>query len=315
MPMTRIEELWSSMREQGVPAQRRVTAEHACDLYADFTSPDQVGLVAISDDRPTLPPPMRAIVVERGERTDGRCSLRLVLEQQALLPVFAALCQDIIVSTATGVNASGLGQAVLSRLQHWRALLDRDSPGLPETMLRGLVGEMTVLEARLLRAMSPRDAVHAWQGPMGAPQDFLLGDGRRIEVKAIDRDADTATVNGLAQLDPGPDELTLAVVRLQPTGPAADGALTPTRLVARLRETLASDHDATVMFEAALANFGWHEHPSHDELAFRVVSIDAYALQENFPRLTPDNVPPGVAEASYVVSLRDQPFERWDLSS
>jgi hypothetical protein len=312
--MSRIEDLWASMREQGVAAQRRITAEHACDLYADFNPPDQVGLVAISTDRPPLPPQMRAISMERGERSDGRASLRLVLEHQMLLPVFAALCRDIVNSTAAGVGSERLASTVLDRLQRWRSLLERDSAGLPESTLRGLTGELAVLETRLLPAMLEREAVHAWRGPLGAAQDFLLSDGHRIEVKAIDRDADAITVNGLAQLDPGPDQLTLAIVRLQATGPTAEGAVTATRLIARVRDRLVADAEAVTMFDAALASLGWHEHPAHDEIAFRIVSIDAYDVQHSFPRLTPQNVPSGVQDATYIASLRDQPFQNWEMT-
>jgi hypothetical protein len=312
--MSTIEDLWASMREHGVAAQRRMTAEHACDLYADFTPPDHVGLVAISTDRPPLPPQMRAITVELGERSDGRSSLRLVLEHQMLLPVFAALCRDIVSSTETGVGPDRLGATVLDRLQRWRSLLERDSAGLPEPILRGLIGELTVLEMRLLPMMAARDAVHAWRGPLGAAQDFLLGDGHRIEVKAVDRDAAIVTVNGLAQLDAGPDQLTLAVVRLQSTGRSADGVITATMLIARVRDRLSADVEALTMFEAALASLGWHEHPAHDEIAFRIVSIDAYDVQNSFPRLTPQNVPAGVEDVSYIASLRDQPFDSWEVA-
>jgi hypothetical protein len=303
------------MSEQGVAAQRRVTSEHACDLYADFSPPDQVGIVAVSTDRPPLPPQMRAIRIERGERSDGRASLRIVLEHQLLLPVFAALCQDIVSSTASGVGPAQLASTVLDRLQRWRSLLERESAGLPESTLRGLIGELTILETRLLPTLSEREAVHAWRGPLGAAQDFLLSDGHRIEVKAVDRDADAVTVNGLAQLDPGPDQLTLAVVRLQTSGASADGAITATGLVTRVRERVAADAEALTMFEAALASVGWHEHPAHEENAFRVVSIDAYDVDGSFPRLTASNVPPGVLDASYVASLRDLLFRTWEATT
>jgi hypothetical protein len=284
-------------------------------LYADFSPPDQVGVVAISTDRPPLPPQMRAIRLERGERSDGRASLRIVPEHQLLLPVFAALCQDIVSSTASGVGPDQLASTVLDRLQRWRSLLERESAGLPESTLRGLIGELTVLERRLLPTLPQREAIHAWRGPLGAAQDFLLSDGHRIEVKAVDRDADAVTVNGLAQLDPGPDQLTLAVVRLQTTGRSADDAITATGLVAGLRDRLATDAEALTMFEAALASLGWHEHPAHEENAFRVVSIDAYDVDGSFPRLTAHNVPPGVEDASYVASLRDLPFRSWEATT
>ena len=234
LEVSRIEDLWASMQEQGVPAQRRITAEHACDLYADFSPPDQVGLVAISTDRPTLPPQMRAISVERGERSDGRASLRLVLDAPHAAPRLRCPMPGY---RYLNRNRGGIRSVGINRLGQTTAMAvaaGATPPDCPSSTLRGLIGELIVLETRLLPAMPEREAVHAWRGPLGAAQDFLLSDGQRIEVKAIDRDADTVTVNGLAQLDPGPDELTLAVVRLQATGPTADGAVTATSLVARL---------------------------------------------------------------------------------
>lgn len=301
------------MREHGVAAQQRVNAEHGCDLYADFTPPDQVGLVAVCDDRPPLPRPMRAIAVECGERADGRCSLRLSLQHQPLLPVFTALCRDIVASTAGGAGTAGLAETVLNRVQRWRALLERDTSGLEEMVLRGLIGELTILESRLLPAMGAREAVQAWRGPFGASQDFLLPQGDRIECKAIDRDADTVSINGLAQLDPGADDLMLAVVRLQTTGTSAEGAVTAGRLIARLMATMASDPEVIDSFQSALAHVGWHEHPSHEELAVRVVAIEAYPVGEGFPRLTRQNVAGGIEEVAYRASLRDQQFSSWAI--
>jgi len=310
--MPRIEELWRELKQHGVAAQRRV-AEKGCDIYADFAPPDQVGLVAVCDDRPPLPRSLSAITVERGERADGRCSLRLSLRHEALLPVFAALCRDIVNSNSEVIDQAQLGQAVLNRLEHWRTLLERDSSGLEDITLRGLIGELTILETKLLPVMSAIDAMRAWRGPFKAPQDFLLPDGNRIEVKAIDRNADAVTINGLTQLDPGTDHLKLAVVRLHVTGPSAEHAVTAPKLIARIRAFLAAHAEATTIFEAALAQLGWHHDPSHDELAVRILAIEAYVVGDEFPRLTYQNVPLGIDDVTYRVSLRGHPYESWQV--
>lgn len=312
--MPTIDELWNTMREKGVAGQQRISADHSCDLYADFSPPDRVGLVALCDDRPPLPQAMRAIVVERGERADGRCSLRLALEQEALLPVFSALCRDIINSTSANPNRETLGQTVLGRLQHWRALLERDSSGLDEQTLRGLIGELVVLQSRLIPSMDVDEAVEAWRGPFGAPQDFLLRDGNRLEVKAINHGAEVVTINGLAQLDSGTDPLTLVVVRVRVTGPAAAGSVTAPRLIAQLRSRLEHHSEARAMFESALAQLGWHEHFAHDELALHIVGMDAYPVDEGFPRLTSQLVPAGVDDAIYDVSLRSVISVSWPVT-
>ena len=308
-----IEGIWTELARLRTDSQRRIDAVHPHDIYADFERPDQVGIVAVC----VLPPPqfrsMRAIGVECRRREDGRWSLRLTLLQAALLPVFAALCADIISSTRDGVRDEDLGSAVLARLQHWRSLLERDAAGLDEDVLRGLIGELTILESRLLPAMPALDAVTAWRGPFGAPQDFDIPVGGLIEVKAADRDAVSVRINGAAQLDGGTASLTLAVVRLQRTGTGGSGAVTGPALVSRLRNTLVNDADALRIFDAALAAVGWHNHAAHDELAVRVLHIDTYAIDDTFPRLTNAVIPVGVGNLTYDTRLPAVPTEVWSV--
>lgn len=307
-----IEEVWEDLRRVGGTSQRRIDALHPHDLYADFEPTDQVGMVIVCSHQPQDFRPMRAIAVEVGQRADGRWSLRLALLQPLLLPVFAAFCRDIISFTREGTSDANLGDAVLSRLNRWRSLLEREAAGLSDDVLRGLIGELTVLESRLLQTLPIDAAVAAWRGPSGAAQDFLLPSGALIEVKTADRDAQSVLINGLCQLaDDGP--LTLAVVRVQVTGVAATGAVTAPLLVSRLRDTLVDHPDAAREFEAGLASLGWHEHPAHDDLAVRVLHVEAFVVNDEFPRLTPTAVPPGVNQVTYSVSLDGLAFDIWSV--
>lgn len=309
----KIEEIWDSLRRTGSAAQRRLDERHPCDLYADFEPPDQLGLVAICDGRPTPPRPMRAISVEVGQRADGRWSLRIALQQPALAPVFAALCRDISTATASGVTPATLAAAVLARLNRWRSLLERDSAGLDSATLRGLIGELAVLMWRVLPQTSPLAAVEAWKGPLGAAQDFMLPDGGRLEVKAVEWDATTARINGLSQLDAGQDALTLAVVRLQTTSGSAIHALSATRMVALARDAVRADPEALELLDDRLALLGWHDHPSHDELAVRVLAIHAHPVSGSFPRLTAATVPSGISDVEYCAALPPSGFDEWPV--
>jgi hypothetical protein len=74
-------------------------------------------------------------------------------------------------------------------------------------------------------------------------------------------------------------------------------------LIERLQESLAAEPDACRVFDRALAALRWHEHPSHEEFAARILGIDAYAVDENFPKLIANQVPAGVLDANYTVAL------------
>ncbi len=300
---TPIEELWSELRAAGSrTGQRRIDATHPHDIYADFGA-DRAGLVILTSSRPNEPEPLRSLAIERGLRTDGRWSLHLSLLEPSLVAVFAALCMDIVEATRSGVDEAGLASAVLMRVERWRTLLLRDRAGLDESVLRGLIGELHVLESRVLAAYTPGEAVAAWIGPIAGIQDFLLPDGQRFEVKAIAPNAAHVRINGLEQLNTTAGPIRLLAVRMQRTGTRAPDRVTAPDLIARVRERIVSAPAALLAFDDALASMGWHEHPAHDEFAVVITGLDDYDVDTVFPRLTPDNAPAGVVDADYLIEL------------
>jgi hypothetical protein len=312
LTMPTIEQLWQELRAAGGPArQRRIDADHPHDLYADFAPPDQVGLLAICATQPRRVRQLRSVAVDTGVRGDGRWSLRLRLDEPRLMPVFGALCRDIIGATRSGVAEAQLAKMILDRLDRWRTLLERGTPGLGESTLRGLIGELLVLELYVIPQLALLPAVMSWTGPDGSAQDFLLPSGRRIEVKTIRHDAGAARINGLEQLDAQGDPLSLAIVRVQTTGPDAADAITAPMLIRRLRQRLLDDPDALVAFDAALGAVGWHEHASHDLVALRPMAIELHEVGPAFPRLLRGTVPSGIEDADYTITLPDGAARVW----
>lgn len=299
----KIEELWTSLRREAIEAQRRVDAAHPLDLYADFEQPDRPGLTLFCDERPNDAPSMKAIGIGRRQRQDGRWAMRIFLEEPRLLPVFAELCRDIIEFTRRNVRSAQPSGLVLSRIERWRSLMQPQPFGLSSAQLRGLIGELLVLERELLPVLGPDQAVSAWTGPLGASQDFRLPDGRKLEVKAIDHHADQVQINGLDQLDSGGDPLQLFVARLENTGIDAEGAITAARLIEGLRARLSQAPAALQTFEMLLRFVGWDDAADAGSVAVRLERIDRYDVDEGFPRLTAATVPAAIAEATYKIVL------------
>jgi len=297
-----IEDLWVSLRGATVSAQRRIDAAHPLDLYADFEAPDHPGLVLFCPARPPDFPSLNAIRIDRLQRNDGRWSLRIFLEEPKLMAVFVELCRDIIEFTRSGVEPSQGGAILLSRIERWRALLQVDSSGLDISSLRGLIGELLVLET-LFPLFGFDAAVAAWTGPFGSPQDFRLPSGQKVEVKALDSEAIHVLINGLGQLDAGGDPLRLAAVRLEDTGRQAAGAITAPVLVARIRAQLAGSPSALQSFDSLLRFVGWDDTHEDKGVIVRLVRIDEHDVDASFPRLIAQTVPAGVVDATYKILL------------
>ncbi|MBF0185832.1 MAG: PD-(D/E)XK motif protein [Magnetococcales bacterium] len=301
--MATIDALWDDLRTNSdAKLHRRVDDHHPLDLYAEFEPPDKPGLVLFSPSKPPEPRQMKAIAIERGQRHDAKWWLRLSLHESSLRTVFAGLCQDIISFTRSGVAAEAAPAAVLARVERWRDLLEGDHGGLSVNELRGLIGELLVLQ-ELLGRLSPIEAVSSWNGPMGSPQDFMLPDGQRIEVKTLRPDADAIRVNGLGQLDPGTDPLELRVFRLGDTTPETKGAITAPALINALRGLVECEPLALNELNSRLAAIHWHDHPRHEEFAVRIAGFHRYRVADGFPRVIQVNVPVGVDDVNYLVEL------------
>lgn len=306
-----IEALWQAMKAGGMAGQRRVSADHPCDLYADHDPGGQLGLVAVCQSRPASPPPLSAIRVDIGQRPDARWTLRYSLQKLSLLPVFTALCQDIVRATGSIPRGEDCGPVMVERLQRWRTLLERDRAGLEVSELLGLIGELATLQHCLVPQLGPEAAATAWKGPHGAPYDFLLEDGSRIEVKTIAWQNVAVRVTSLAQLDTAAGPIKLAVVRVQRVDAESGMGLHAAQLVSSLRALLSPSIAAVETFEDSLAAFGWHEHPSHEEVRVRLVRIESYPVDERFPRLLAADVPPGVTNVVYDARLPSGEHEVW----
>jgi hypothetical protein len=303
MMTIRIEDLWASLGREAIESQRRVDESHPLDLYADFEPPDKPGLVLICDERPADALAMQAVRIERRQRQDRRWSVRLILEEPRLLPVFTELCRDIIEFTRRYAGVGSPSGLVLSRIARWRSLLEPQPQALTRSQIRGLIGELLVLEQELLAEMTPDQAVSAWIGPLGASQDFRLPDGIKLEVKAVDRYAESVRINGLEQLDGGGDPLRLVIVRLEDTGADAEGALTARRLVARVRTRLENAPGALRAFDLLLGFAGWVDTADTDSVVVRLDRLEHHEVTDDFPRLTVAEVPSGVIEATYEIQL------------
>lgn len=303
-PTRTIEDLWQQLR-RGVTAalHQRVDETHPLDLYAEFENPDRPGLVLLCPARPPQARQLRHLRIDQGQRADGRWWLRLSLAVPTLQPVFAGLCRDIVAFTRSGVDAADAAQAVLSRVERWRLLLERGGDAWSPEALRGLIGELVILERDVLPAHPAFEAVASWSAPLGSPQDFVLPTGARIEVKAVRPGAGSVRINGLAQLDPGNDPLTLAVVTLADAGTESEGSLTASSLIGRLRDRLATDPLALNEFDSRLAAAGWCETTEHQRTVVCVAAIQRHPVEGGFPRLVRAGVPAGILDAVYTVVL------------
>lgn len=322
MTPERMMEAWESLgQETAHPAgiQRvRLDTEAAADLFACvFWPAGRPGLLIEGDG--AYRPAGDRIPTCRGVRTvhevvagpPERTVLRIILEDDRLLDIFAVLSADLI---ATAVSESTVAAALrrcIDRICLWQGLFERvPVEGLSEERQRGMIGELLILEALLMPRLDPLAAVLAWVGPDPAHQDFIHG-ATAIEVKTslAKRHARIVIANE-KQLDERPHRaLVLAHLRFDES--SALGISLP-EMVARMRAVLVADPAASRQFDDRLMLGGYLDvhAPLYQPNHWRASSTRYFRVQGEFPRLTEANLPPGVGDIGYSIIADDLgPFE------
>lgn len=195
-------------------------------------------------------------------------------------PDLNSLFDDVLAAMLQALEASrDTASSICGRvLDKWRELLRKRGSPLREEAVRGLIGELVVLEQVLIRDEGV--AVHStWTGPDRTPHDIHLG-GHDLEVKSLGANAATVEIHGLDQLDPVDRRLHLILVHL---GRHAEGASLP-ELVDRVRSHC---RDITG-FNEQLSKAGYSESDvdAYAVTRYRVEQILAMEVDQMFPCLT-----------------------------
>ena len=296
--MTSIEDLWSELavRPDHAGTFRRYDASHPLDLFAGFDLEGNRLLMLVTPIAPSELPEAGVIDVSVNLRNDGRFNLLFRLGRLEYLELFGRLCQDLI-DTSRSAEPS-LGTAVLlSRLNRWKRLLESGPRvGLSAMQLRGLFGELWFLRTVAIPGVGPLAAVHAWKGPLGAPQDFQLYDGL-VEIKTTQPGGHKVSISSAEQLEHGKAPMQLGVYVVDPT----QGQSVQT-LVDAIRAEL-SLPSAVTEFDLRLAEMGYSVRPEHDAILFTVLESRFYSVDDSFPALRVSTLPRGISAVTYDVDL------------
>lgn len=235
-----------------------------------------------------------------------RTLLRVVLEDEGLLDIFAVMSADLINAVVAEASAPSALRRCIDRLCMWHILFERvPAAGLTEPQQRGLLGELLVLERVLLPRMDGLAAVSAWTGPDASHQDFISS-GLAIEVKtSLAKRPARMMISNEKQLDERPHE-TLILVHLRLDESRAHGDSLPAA-VGRVRGLLATDAVASARFDDLTAMSGYlavHA-PLYQARRWLCSATRYYRVAEGFPRLTEANLPEGVGDIRYSISADD----------
>lgn len=318
-----IEQLWQEMEAEGgtnvawLTRFARPQTGHPLLVALEQTTRARALLVPVS--RAAMPPRrewpecrgLELISVALGSQPH----LGVRLRDAACADVFTALAEDVAPRVAAANGAKQAAAELLGRLRRWQQFLTAARDLLSVEAQRGFWGELHVLRTHLLPALGAATTVTGWKASAAAHQDFQFSGGA-VEVKTTAaKQPQSVRITSERQLDDtGVGALFLHVVvvdeREVPAGGSAPGQSLPA-LIADTRTELSADPVALAAFNDRTLDRGWLDaHASRYEgRRWTVRSERTYQVRRGFPRLVEDDLPTGVGDVNFAVSLAAcQPF-------
>lgn len=260
-------------------------------------------------------PALGGIHLSQQQIPDGTSELVLELVDTEQVSLFRALAEDLLAATGDlGNGESDLAaERLVTRLERWQAMLRKKRDGLlSRQAVIGLTGELLFLRNRLLPLLGVEKTLRAWRGPHRDEQDFATGD-HIFEVKTQLNTADQyLLISSEAQLDDSSGNIAVCHQTLVSCTEDEDDAESLNQLVADIRERcLSHSLVARDLLDAGLLGAGYQTKPEYDEEKWKPAQSRVFEVIDDFPRLVPALLPPGVSKVSYRITLGTcERFER-----
>ena len=271
----------------------RVDNVHPLDLYVGTDEMSRWTLLMLCNIKPRQLTSSRMIHAVLGQRPDGRWSVSLSLVKEEYRDMFVLFCGDIVESSRAIRNKDKAAAFVVNRYKEWKEMLAGTGAGLlGSEEIKGLIGEMYVLDSELMQQYGPEKAAMSWTGPKAGRQDFVLDDAW-FEVK----------ISSVEQLD-CQNNGTLIVVYADKTSRTDANAIDLNKLYTKLLSRL-TDDEARAEFSNMLLKYGYYPRYEYEspDCTFAVKGTVHYNVTKQFPCLRRGNIPTSITRASYYISL------------
>ncbi len=299
--MIDLQDLFNSITR--IDLYKRVDDAHPLDLYVGVDEMSRWSILLVCDVRPQQLTSSKMIQAKLGQRYDGRWAVSLSLVKDEYKDIFILLCGDIIESSRTIRNKDRAAKFVVTRYNEWKEMLANTRNGLltPEE-IKGLLGEMYILDSELMSRHGSDKAALSWTGPKAAHQDFVLDD-TWYEVKTISSGKEEVKISSVEQLDCQNDGK-LIVVFADKTTRTNVNAINLNLVYMKLLSRLIDD-DVKVEFCDMLLKYGYYPRPEYEDVdyTFEVKSVKHYMVTESFPCFRRKNIPADITKVAYTIAL------------
>lgn len=218
--------------------------------------------------------------------------------------IFKVLCEDLIGVATRAKSEKAMVATMEIRLRRWQNLLKQKRYiSLPLEVQMGLYSELECLKNTIAPKMGLNIAIQKWVGPESDKQDFLL-DASAIEVKSYRTSkGEKIIISSKEQLTSEKENLYLVTYALTKSNNGKSILTIINDIKVELEED--GNEELIDIFEFKLLDYGYSSlihKPEHLE-SFIIDKIKYYEINQNFPRLTSNQIPAEIISVKYQIDM------------
>lgn len=285
-------------------SQRRIRSESPFNFFWIVDANGHYGLFVCTRS-PLLRPDnlirLRGITIVNQNAPNGEGELILIMNNNGEWELFLKLCWDLVQLSEKYAEEQQMADAIYRRLRKWQEFLKQNSSStLSINEQMGLFTELSCLLEFIIHRHTEEQAINSWTGADFDKQDFSLP-SRLVEVKSyISSREPFITISSLHQLDNSKKPLYLLVYGLT----SSTAGMSFVDIVENIESAVRNSADAIERFHEKLASYGYVAgFTAPPFYQFVIDRQTAFFIDNNFPRLTPMNVPQEINSANYTLDI------------
>lgn len=227
----------------------------------------------------------------------------IVLKDKVFKDMFKTLCFDLCIAANLASDEKTMLSLIQSRLFKWQKLLEKRSDSFTLIKQMGLYSELNTLLKLIYPKKGMKKSINSWGGSEFDKQDFTF-ENTVIEVKSHKSSKGfKVMISSKEQLFTPKENLYLISYALT----VNDSGKTVKDLIQEIELYLKEDYQTSVEFKKKIMSYGYFNdsksNKDFDLYKFKVDAINFYEVKEDFPRIIPKDLLPGVESVNYTIDL------------
>jgi hypothetical protein len=269
-------------------SQKLIDVKSVLKVYYGINNEGHPRLSFMSSVAPPKMESTKLLRVVQGKETDCIYWTNFDLLESTAKQVFYSFCSDLV-NAVDGLTDEKKSLVYLKNRFHiWKSLFKKNSTAISTELLKGLFGELYVLDTVITDKYGISDAIKSWSGTDGTAKDFSINSDW-FEVKAVSVSSVSVKISSVPQLSseaPGH----LIIIKLESMSPVfSNGKSSIGEVFDNIIKKIEMDETKEI-FLSKIQSYGISLTDECCAEKFNVTSLQSYFVDGDFPRLLESDI-------------------------